>query len=322
VLGAALAIAPAGAAAQEPDPKAVEDARWHFTEGTAHFQAKRYAEALAAFERSYSFAASPNTELLIARCYRELGRRAEAATAFEHAEKEARRRAASGETKYVQTADAAAAEGAQVRARLGTVKVHVAHPDGATVTIDGRPLAVSPEGDATILHDPGSATVVVKDAAGAQQRQTVTVLAGSSVQMDFSGEANTATPPVKPPPPPPPPPEPRSANNWAVPAAIASGTVTLAGLGMFVGFGLSSKATYDDLAKRCGPSSCGPADRADADSGRRQQTVANVGLVIGAVGLVATTAFVVIALTSGRDSATAPAPLFHGRFDARGAAGL
>lgn len=309
------------ARADEADAKALEDARWQFTEGAAHYQTKRYAEALAAFERSYRLAESPNTELLIARCLRELHRQAEAVERFEHAEKDARRRVAQGEAKYAQTADAAASEGAHLRARLGMVKVHVAHPAGATVTVDGRAIAVSPAGDATLLHDPGDVTVVVKDAAGGQQRQTVTVLAGSSVQMAFAGEDGAKPPPIAPPPPAPPPPPIRT-RQWAVPAAIAAGTVTLAGLGMFVGFGLSSQATYDDLAKRCGPSHCGPADQADADSGRRQQTAANVGLVIGAVGLLATAAFVFFALTDDGTTATAPSPLLHGRFDARAFPGL
>jgi hypothetical protein len=279
----------------------VEDARWQFTEGSAHFQGKRWSEALSAFERSFALVPSPNTELLIARCQRELGRRPEAVRSFEHAAEEARRRTAAGETKYAQTAEVAAAEGAQLRAQLGTIRVHVARATSATVTIEGRAVQLDPNGDATVLRDPGTTTIVVRDANGAQQKQTVTVLAGVTVQTDFAGSDGS------PPPPPPPPPggDTGGGTSWAVPAAVGAGVVTVAGFAVFTGFGLASKATYDDLAARCGPTNCGPADRDDADRGKRQQTIANVGLVVGSVAAVATIAFVVVAFTSGPKNASA-----------------
>jgi hypothetical protein len=294
------------AEAQTSDAR--DEARALFAEGSAHYQARRYAEAFAALERSHALVDSPNTELLVARCLRELGRRVDAALAFEHAEKEARRRVAQGEAKYAQTADAAATEGEKIRASLGTLRVHVGRPAGVTVTADGRAVPLSPQGDATVLHDAGTATVVVKDASGAEQRQTVTVLAGAAVKMEFAGERSA---PAAPPPPPPLAPERKPeptrkdepGASWAVPAAWISGAVAAAGLGTFIGFGLSSNATYDDLAQRCGPSSCGPQDKADADSGQRAQTIANVGLGV-AVGAAALTAvFIVIAATSRTTSA-------------------
>ena len=277
------------------DPRVVDAARFDFTEGTAHFQAKRWAEALEAFEHSFSLVASPNTKLMIARCLRELGRRPDAADAYADAAAEAHRRVTAGEGKYKQTADAAATEGAAVRAQLGTLHVHVARPAGATLTVDTKVVELSKDGDATILHEPGTASVTVRDATGAEQRQTVTVQANGTVQMDFAVQSAPAPPPLWRPPASAPE---RTRSSWSAPAALVAGGVTLAGLGVFIGFGASSQATYDRLAARCGPSSCGPADREEADAGKRAQTIANVGLAVSAVAAVATIVFVAVALTS------------------------
>lgn len=277
---------------ESQEESSIEDARWEFAEGSAHYQAKRWNEALAAFERSHRLVESPNTELMIARCLRELGRKAEAAMRFEHATEEARRRVQRGETKYARTAEAAAAEGAVLRAQVGTVKIHVAHAATASVTVDGEPVPLSPEGDAIVLHDPGTVSVVVRDERGGQQSQTASVLAGAEVKFDFAAESAAPPPPVRPPPPPAP------KTPWTIPAAWAAGGLTLAGLGVFTIFGLDSQATYDDLVERCGSVGCGPADRLDAEDGKRSQTIANVGLGIAIGAAVATAVFVVLSLAN------------------------
>src|SRR6185369_16885851 len=50
----ALLIGSPLARADEPKDDAVETARFEFVEGTSHFQARRWQEALRAFEHSYS----------------------------------------------------------------------------------------------------------------------------------------------------------------------------------------------------------------------------------------------------------------------------
>lgn len=298
------------------DARALEDARWQFAEGSAHYERGRYAEALAAFERSQAFVVSPNTSLMIARCLREVGRGPDAIAAFERAEVDGRRRASLGEAKYGATADAAKAENAQLRATLGTITIRVARAAGASVLVDGKPIAVPPTGEATVLHGAGTVSVIVRGASGGEQKQTVTVAKGASVTMDFAGAAAPSAV-VGPPPPP-------SAMSWAVPAAVTAGVLTLAGGAVFTGFGLSSQSTYDDLTARCGASGCGPDDRAQADSGARAQTIANVGLAVSAAAAVATVIFVVIAVSSGgsNKSARARIPSWLGRVDFGGRAGI
>jgi hypothetical protein len=77
------------------------------------------------------------------------------------------------------------------------------------------------------------------------------------------------------------------------------------GFGMFAGFGATSEAIYAGLDDRCGPDRCRPSDRADADAGKRQQTIANVGLVLGVTGVALGTALLVTELLmSKRPSAS------------------
>ncbi len=265
-------------------------------EGNAELHAGRPAEALEKLERSFALVPSPNTELLLARALRDLGRRVEAAGAFERAEAEARRRALAGELKYGQTEAAAHAEGGSLRAQLGTLRIHVARPGRVSLLVDGKPVSLAPDGEASLLHEPGRAEVVVRDGDN-EQKQIVTVAANATVQMEFAGTGTRDAPPrrdviVAPPEPP------RTSGSWAVPAAFVAGAATLVGAGAFTFFGLRSEATWDDLSQRCGPTFCGPADRADADRAETDQTIANVGLAVASVAAVATIAFVVISLTA------------------------
>ncbi len=272
-------------------------------DGNADLHAGKPAAALEKLERSFSLVPSPNTELLVARALRDLGRRVDAVRAFEHAEAEARRRSLAGEVKYSQTELAARAEGGSLRAQLGTLRVHVARPAQSSLFVDGKRVALADDGAASLMHEPGRVEVVVREGAS-EQKQIVTVTAGGTVQMEFAGIApGTARSDVTPPPAPTP--VETSARSWAVPAALVTGAVTLGGAGVFTFFGLRSEATWDDLSQRCGPTFCGPADRADADRAKTDQTIANVGLTVASIAAVATIAFVVVSLTAPRRSSTA-----------------
>jgi hypothetical protein len=59
----------------------------------------------------------------------------------------------------------------------------------------------------------------------------------------------------------------------------------VAGLVMFTVAGIMSRSTYSELEDSCGSGPC-PADRQDdIDAGQTQQTLANVGLAVGIVGV-------------------------------------
>jgi hypothetical protein len=254
------------------------------------------AEALEKLERSFALVPSPNTELLVARALRDLGRRVEAALTFEHAEAEARRRALAGEVKYGQTEAAAHAEGASVKGQLGILRVHVARLGQASLFVDGKPIPLATEGDTSLLHEPGRAEVVVRDGA-TEQKQIVTVASGSTIQMEFAGRGAPAQEPTTTKPLVVARNEPHG-STWTLPAALVAGGLTLVGAGSFAFFGSRSESTWDDLSGRCGPSFCGPADRADADRATTDQTIANVSLGVAAVAAAATIAFIVIHVSS------------------------
>lgn len=293
------------AADQDPDPAAVDAARADFAEGQGHFRARRWNEALKSFERSYAQVASPNVQLMIGRCLRELGRAPEAAAAFTSAEGEARRRVKSGEAKYAETAEAAATEGSAVRAGLGTMRIHVAHANGATLMVDRRTVALSREGDATVLHEPGSVQVVVRASDGVEQRQTATVVVGNTAEMEFVVAEGKSAPSLATKPVPPRPPEEAGGRfpDWFWPAALAAGGLTVAGTGVGIGFGAVSKAQFDDLVQKCNGDPCTtPDQRAQADTGKQNQTIANIGFGVGIVGAVATGVILFLGLTSDRRS--------------------
>lgn len=303
----ALVAVPVCAHADDRETASLDGARFAFAEGTAHYEARRYLDALASFERSYRTVQSPNALLMIARCQRELGRKAEAVATFERAAADARQKVASGENKYAPTADAADDEGRRLRATLGTLHVRVEGGAGGTVLADGKPLPLSSSGDVVVLREAGTVAVEFSRRSGARQRQTATLVPGATIDMTFTEDAAAAaagpapTPGVSGP----------SArereaaagsssehtttSRWRTPAWIAGG-VAAAGAVTFTAFGLSAQSTYDELARRCGPDRCGPNDRADADRGARQQTIANVGLGVALTAAFTTLVFVVLTM--------------------------
>jgi hypothetical protein len=303
---APASLVPTTAHADTEDTR--DEAKRLFQRGSSELLAKHYVEALDDLRASYKLVPSPNSGLLIARCLRELNRRVEAVEMYGTVAAEARRRAADGDAKYTQTADVAAAEGGALRATLGLLRVRVANPaPGSTIEIDG---AVKPatEGDIVLLHVPGEVTVRFKPRTGPEQSQRATLAAGVDLKMEFTSVA-VSEPAAGPPPPPPPRTSPATATDdsppsWTVPAAIVSGGLALVGAGVFVGFGLESTKIYDGLKDRCAPN-CGAAEQAQSDVGKRDQTIANVGLAVGIVGVAATFAFLLVRATSGPRSASA-----------------
>jgi hypothetical protein len=290
---AAGAPDPAGA----PEERDEAAARALFVRGTALFEEKRFAEALDPLEQSYRLVPSPNSNLLVARCLRELGRLVESLERFRATEAEAGARVAAGESRYLKTQEAAAAEGLAVRGRLGTILVRVTRaPQASVVEVDGKPAPLPADGKLDVLHPTGQAILVVRPPAGAPLVRTVQVVAGgdSPVEIDFQtatapseekdrdkGNGRPASPPAR---------------RWAAPAALVSGGIGLIGVGLFTGLGLHSQAIYDRLSRECAPR-CGTR-RSEADQGELEQTIANTSLVIGMAGVAAAAAFTVLSVSA------------------------
>lgn len=316
-----VSLAPRAAAQELAGADASVEAKRLFTEGSTLYLAKRYELALETLERSRKLVPSPNSELMIARCLRELGHLTEAEAMFESAETEARRRASEGAPKYTQTADSAASEGAAVRAMLGAIRIRIeGFEAGTKLEVDAAPTEVPPGGEVVVWHSPGEVSVSVRSASGLEEKQVVTVRAGAEVTVGFGRPEPVAPEPAPTVMPPatsavrasaPGPEKLERAEKahparWAVPAAIASGGVTLVGAGLFVGFGLAASTQYNDLKKFCQAKAggCTSSDQYRANAGKTYQTIANVSLVGGAVAAAATATFAIIAIANAPRSKT------------------
>jgi hypothetical protein len=83
-------------------------------------------------------------------------------------------------------------------------------------------------------------------------------------------------------------PEPPPAEKGGAVRTIGYVTAGLgvAGMAVFTIFGLSAKSTFDKLKSECGSKGCSDADHLERiDRGKSAQTMANIGLVVGIVGL-------------------------------------
>jgi hypothetical protein len=271
--------AEAGGNGTEPDPAAVEEAKRLYAEAHSHFVAGRCGDAMPLLLRANALVPSPNSGLLIARCLVTENKPVAAAGRYGEVERDALNLVRAGETRYGDTAAAAAKEGAALRALLGTVKIRLKPRSGVALEIDGAPTEIGAAGETIVLHEPGSAKIGFVLPAGKRER-VVSVTAGKESLVSYEAE-DTAPPPVQGQ-------RPSPGLPWT---AYASGGVALAGVISFAGFGLASESTYSDLKNHCAPS-CQPTDEAEADRGRRFQTIANVSLVVSAVFAVVTTVIV------------------------------
>ncbi|HSN97804.1 MAG TPA: hypothetical protein VLS89_05880, partial [Candidatus Nanopelagicales bacterium] len=237
--------------------------------------------------------------LYFARTLRELGEFRDAYLEFDGTAEEAAARAAT-EERFAKTRDTAILERDQLNDKIALVTVTVAHPESAgTLQIGGKEVPKDRWGK-PFPAMPGPVEVVLSSSAGAPVTQSLTLTAGEKkdVTLDaltaggappgggFEAEAEASVP------------ESRRALR---PYAYIAGGVGLAGLGLFTVAGLMANGTYSDLSEACnGP--C-PADRqSDVDAGKTQQTLANVGLIVGAVGLAAGATLFVLSITGGEAS--------------------
>ena len=287
----------------------------HYQEGRQLLSRHKVEEALRELRASYELLPSPNTELLIAHALREMGHKAEAMTHYEHVLADATARVRQGEKRFEATLEESGRWSAVLRPGLGQLEIVVkgVSPD-VKLVVDGE--ATTTELDATSggrrakpWHEPGRAVVTARVGDGPEQSKTVEVSVGqvASVELDLTTAAAAATPATAATEAPTEPAEP--SGGGAVPAPpwpsyVAAG-VGVVGFAFFAGFGAASASVAGDLdecAPRC------PLDMQErADAGKRNQTIANVSVIVGAVGLAAAgTIWLVDALTGG-DSEPSPA---------------
>jgi tetratricopeptide (TPR) repeat protein len=296
---------PAHAQPAQTDPLSASQAdrnqaQAYFMRGYKLFVAKKYDQAMSEFRASLQIVASPNAHLYVARCLREKGELIDAYSEFQLTEAEAKALADRDE-RYAQTAQSATDERTDLEKSIALITFSVARAAPATIVKLGHE-EIQPNAWSKIRAlMPGPIDVVVQTPPDPPKRQTITLEAGDRRTIELEA--------VPLPPPAPPPivvaPEPPPRTNKLRPYAYVAGGIGAAGLLTFAVAGAMSNATYSALENDCGDGPCPPSKADDISAGRTQQTIANVGLVIGLLGVAAgTTLFVLSAPEASRTSAS------------------
>jgi len=305
-LGHALPARADGVLPSEATPVQREQAQARFARGKELLAKKSFDEALEEFRASHDIVASPNARLQMGRCLRALGKFVAAYAEFGRTIVEARELSAS-DNRYKLADDAATIERGELEPLLGFVLLTITNPSEETrVTVGGEEIRRAAWAEPT----PASAgvTEVVVETPGHAPVKTevaITQATKTSLTIDAQSGEPLAEPTAAPPPPPPPAPAPAPQPLPLRPSAYVAGGVGAAGLLTFAVSGLLARSTYDDLQSRCG-GHCPPDKAGEIASGKTEQTVANVGLVLGVLGAAAgATLFVLSMPKSGPAPATA-----------------
>lgn len=250
------------------------------------FKEGRFAEALPTFTSVATSTASPNAWLYVGHCLVRLERYPEAHIAFSTTLSEIARR---GDDKYETTRQAAAAQLDWLGARVSRLVVAMAEPpQGLVAKLDGQvvdPLALA----SGLVLVPGAHRVEAMGEGVRAVTRKLELSPGETKNITLSFEAATVTQEAPPRPalPPAPATQPASGPDLFMLGLVAGG-VGVAGLGVFAIAGLKAKSTYDGLSEDCSGGGCtSEPDKDRVDSGKSQQTIANIGLVVGVAGALA-----------------------------------
>jgi hypothetical protein len=305
-------VTPAWADDSAPTAAETSKAKQELDKGQKLYKKGKLDEAYAAFEASHDAVADPKASLMMARIQRDRGELLKAHATYESALREAQGAEAQGKSRRA-TADEIKRELSELSNVLGWLTIEVPHaPSGTRVTIDGRD--VTAQLGAPIRVEPGPMVVSATVPGGVAKDQNVTVKAGetASIEISFSAWSDSDAALAEDPEASPKPADdddakPDKSGHSRAPAWIAGG-VGVAGLATFAVFGILANSKYKDLEASCVDGHC-PPDLEDAQSsGKAFQTVANIGLIVGAVGVGTAVTLFIIGGGSDKPSSEARAP--------------
>jgi hypothetical protein len=306
--GSALAQPRPAPAAATANPADAARALAHYTKGGELYKAKRFALALDEFRQSYALVKSPNSHLYIARCVRETGDARAAYIEFDKVAEEAAALVANA-PKYMETQRAAEQERDDLTTRLGVAYVNVSNAD-ATTTIRLGGYDVPPDrwGKAFPI-EPGTYDLVVQKGGRVVMKQSVTlrpgdkrpVTANAAAVLGAQGAAGVAAGPSATP----------TKSGPTSPlriGAFVAGGVGVVGMAMFAAGGILSKSTYSNIVTICDdkPGCPGHNVSSQISTGKTQQTLANVGVTVGAIGLATGVTLFVLSTRPKKDTAARP----------------
>jgi hypothetical protein len=209
-----------------------------------------------------------------------------------------------GAGRYAQTSSVATEEQAALVAHVALLELDLRNaPAGSVVTIDGK-TTTSDEWTRPHAVEPGERHVSLKAPDERTVDKDFTLVAGQTTHEELGFDAG-------------PPPEvapkparsqaakpetatssnPSKGSNGLRTASYVAGGVGVAGLATFGVFGLLNNSTYSDLEDRCPENRCPESAQSDIDRGKNYQLFANIGLVVGVVGI--GTGVTLFALSSG-----------------------
>jgi hypothetical protein len=259
-----------------------EQAQSRFLRGKELMSKSRYDEALVELRASHDIVASPNTRLEIARCLRAMGKTVTAYAELGRALVEAKELVGQ-DNRYQRAYDAAVAERAEIEPQLGFVSMTIVNAaDDSSVRVNGEEIRRAAWGEpAPVLA--GATEIVVQTPGRPPVARSLTMAAGQKAQVTIDARPNDT--PVAPPavvaetPPAP------GGGTSLRTAAFVAGGVGAVGLITAAVAGAMAQSTYGDLGSACHNGPC-PAGKADEiSSGKAQEMIANVGLVVGVLGL-------------------------------------
>lgn len=292
---------PKGASPETATDEQLARAQALFLEARAALEEGKNEAALEAFRASYGVVASPNSHLFVARCLATLGDAAGAYREFGLVIEEARQ-AAAHDPKYAPTAEAAAAEQAELREKVGFVTVRLENAAADTlVNVAGETIPAQGLGE--IVVNPGlvevsagSATQLVMMGPG-DRREVVLTLAPAAPVFALETAPDTTL-------------DPEASRKRMRTAAYIAGGLGAAGLATFAVAGSMARSQYATLQDECG-GPCPASRQSDIDAGRRSQTIANVGLAVGAVGLGTGTVLYLMSRPKPQETPSDTAPSFE-----------
>jgi len=274
---------PPGAAVEKATKAQRKAASKAYERGMTELDKGNAEKALSLFSESYGAVASPNSHLMVVQTLVQLERWESAYVEVEVTVTEADE-AAQGDAKYASTAEEARKVRTQILQHVGLLKIGIGEGvDGDLLRISGRELPTS-DISRPVVVPAGPGEILVIDHAGqVVHRQSYQLAAGATTDVLLAKTSSPVSPPA----------DESEGTNVAVDSskfdrrtwAYVAGGVGAAGLVSFGVFGLMSNAAYSDLESGCSGTSCPSNLRGTRDDGSTYQTLANVSLGVGLVGL-------------------------------------
>ncbi len=293
LLGPVALVAPARADDSAPTAAEKGRAKKLLERGVKLYSQGKLDEAMTAFKQSREVAPDPKALLMIARVQRDQGELLKAHDTYKNALDQAEHAQARGEARRA-TIDELRRDLRDLDGILGWITIELSHaPSGTRVSIDGNDVTAKLEGPIRVA--PGPIVVLATAPGGVEKSRKLSVKAGETANVELaftwsgpsdqtlSDEADeadsggTVAASEEPE-------SPRASGGGKTLAWVAGG-VGVAGVAVFGVLGAMSNAKFSELEAACPDNHCPPDLEGDRSDGQTFQTIANVGLVVGVVGL-------------------------------------